>query len=220
MASNTPTEAATATAAAAAAAEDMDIKSVIPSQDTANGEKRVRNEEDEAEIADENDVVSKKQKVEDGEHESIEEVVEKESENVGPAGLGPMTFETSMEMFNYFYKFLHHWPLNMRANKYEYQVLLDLIKKGHPEPEKKIGSGINAFEIRYHPKWQSRCFFVVRDDKSAEDFSFRKCVDQILPLPENMKMKSDGNSNGNRSGGGGRGGGRGRGGRRGGGFRR
>ncbi|KAL9239517.1 hypothetical protein vseg_013830 [Gypsophila vaccaria] len=176
-------------------------------------EKRVRPEtETETESENENGVVSKKQKVEE-----LKEVV-------GPVGLGPKTFVTSLEMFNYFYKFLHHWPLNIPVNKYENMVLQDLIKKGHPEPEKKIGSGISAFEIRYHPKWQNRCIFVVRDDKSAEDFSFRKCVDQILPLPENMKLKPDSNDNGKNGGGGrgGRGGGHGRGGgRRGGGrFRR
>ncbi|KAH9613606.1 hypothetical protein KSS87_017387 [Heliosperma pusillum] len=68
-----------------------------------------------------------------------------------------------------------------QASKYEYMVLLDLIKKGHSEPDKKIGSGLNAFEIRYHPTFQSRCLFVIRDDQSVEDFSFRKCVDQIFP---------------------------------------
>ncbi|KAH9623863.1 hypothetical protein KSS87_006449 [Heliosperma pusillum] len=53
----------------------------------------------------------------------------------------------------------------------EYMVLLDLIKKGHSEPDKKIGSGLNAFEISYHPTFQSRCLFVIRDDQSVEDFS-------------------------------------------------
>ncbi|KAH9611128.1 hypothetical protein KSS87_007293 [Heliosperma pusillum] len=43
-----------------------------------------------------------------------------------------------------------------QASKYEYMVLLDLIKKGHSEPDKKIGSGLNAFEIRYYPTFQSR----------------------------------------------------------------
>lgn len=111
--------------------------------------------------------------------------------------------------------------------KYEHLVLLELINKGHPEPEKKVGSGINGFEIRQHPEWKSRCFFVIRADESVEDFSFRKCVDHILPLPENMKIKGDvnkalgGGRNGGRGGGRGRGRGRGGGGRGGGGkFRR
>lgn len=103
-------------------------------------------------------------------------------------------------------------------------VLEDLVKKGHAEPTKKIGSGVEAFEIRNHPVWQSRCFFVRRVDGSIDDFSFRKCVDNILPLPEDLKAGNK-NSNGKKGhhykGGGGRGGGRGGGGggRGGGGFR-
>ena len=98
-------------------------------------------------------------------------------------------------------------------------VLLDLIKKGHTEPDNKIGGGIKAFQVRTHPMWKSRCFFLVREDDTADDFSYRKCVDHILPLPENMKTPG---SNGNGHGGGGGGGGRrgGRGGGRGGRFRR
>lgn len=102
--------------------------------------------------------------------------------------------------------------------QYEHMVLLDLIKKGHSEPDKKIGGGIKTFQIRTHPMWKSRCFFLVREDDTADDFSFRKCVDHILPLPENMIPGANGNGHG----GGGRGGGRrgGRGGGKGGRFRR
>jgi hypothetical protein len=92
-------------------------------------------------------------------------------------------------------------------------ALEGLLKKGHTEPTKKIGPGIEAFEVRNHPVWRSQCFFVRRVDGSADDFSFRKCVDNILPLPEDMKIgnkKSGGH--GHHKNGGGRGGGRGRGG--------
>ncbi|KAG5553900.1 hypothetical protein RHGRI_003391 [Rhododendron griersonianum] len=113
------------------------------------------------------------------------------------------------------------------STSYEYTVLLELLKKGHLEPEKKIGEGILAFQVRYHPQWKSRCFFLVRNDETVDDFSFRKCVDHILPLPENMQIKSDvnkalgggGRGHGGRGGGGrgsGHGRGRGRGGRGGG----
>lgn len=85
-------------------------------------------------------------------------------------------------------------------------MLLDLIKKGHPEPDRKIGKGIQAFQVRFHPLFKSRCFFVVREDESVDDFSFRKCVDQILCLPDDMKIKSDNNRTKNGGGGKGRGG--------------
>ena len=93
-----------------------------------------------------------------------------------------------------------------------------MLKKGHAEPDKKIGGGVKAFQVRYHPMFKSRCFFLVRSDGSSDDFSFRKCVDRILPLPEDMKAKFDANKalgGGGNKGRGGRGGG-GRGGWRGG----
>ncbi|URE25134.1 hypothetical protein MUK42_15497 [Musa troglodytarum] len=112
--------------------------------------------------------------------------VEKETSGVS---VGPKVFTSSVEMFEYFFKLLHTWPPNLDLNKYEHMVLHDLLKKGHPEPTKKIGVGIQAFQVRYHPAWKSRCFFVVRDDEIVDDFSFRKCVDNILPLPDNMKAR-------------------------------
>lgn len=96
-------------------------------------------------------------------------------------------------------------------------VLLELLKNGHTEPDEKIGGGILAFQVRKHPMWKSRCFFLIREDESIDDFSFRKCVDHILPLPEEMQLKPDVNRALKRhgkkggGGGGGRGGGRGRG---------
>lgn len=85
-------------------------------------------------------------------------------------------------------------------------MLLDLLKKGHSEPERKIGTGVRAFQIRFHPHFKSRCFFVIREDDSVDDFSFRKCVDHIQPLPANMQTKhyAKGGKGGGRGGRGGR----------------
>lgn len=66
-------------------------------------------------------------------------------------------------------------------------MLLELIKKGHGEPEKKIGSGIQAFQVQNHAQYRSRCFFLPREDGSTDDFSLGKCVDRTLPLPEDME---------------------------------
>lgn len=167
----------------------------------------------------ENGGAEKKQKVEKSvEEERLEtaaegsEAAEGEKES-GRASVGPKEFGSAEDLFDYFFKFLHFWPPNLDVNKYEYLMLLDLLKKGHTEPDKKIGGGIQAFQVRYHPTFKSRCFFLVREDESVDDFSFRKCVDHILPLPENMKLKTDVNKalGGRSNGGGKRGGFRGRG---------
>ncbi|KAF5957644.1 hypothetical protein HYC85_004869 [Camellia sinensis] len=86
---------------------------------------------------------------------------DKESDRVS---VGPKSFVSSVEMFDYFYKFLHYWAPNVNVNKFEQMVLLELLKKGHPEPEKKIGNGISAFQVRFHPQFKSRCFFIIRND--------------------------------------------------------
>ncbi|XP_068635213.1 protein EMBRYO DEFECTIVE 514 [Aristolochia californica] len=149
-----------------------------------------------------------------GEEREGKEVDGKEDEFVSVT-LGPKTFGSSVEMFEYFFKLLHSWPPNLNVNKYEYMVLVDLLSKGHTSPEEKIGGGISSFQIRYHPMWKSRCFFLLREDGFVDDFSFRKCVDKILPLPEHMKVPNSKHSEERKSHGGGRGGrgGGGRGGR-------
>ncbi|KAF7806197.1 protein DCL, chloroplastic [Senna tora] len=119
--------------------------------------------------------------------------------------LGPKSFQSSMDMFNYFYNLLHHWPFNVYLNKYEDLALLELVKKGHTEAEKKISGGIRGFQVGKHPLWKSRCFFLIKQDYSVEDFSFRKCVHRILPLPPHMinpshKPSHNGASRGGRRG--------------------
>ncbi|KAJ4824205.1 hypothetical protein Tsubulata_013060 [Turnera subulata] len=208
-------------------AEETAIETTVASEEMdlvddkeANGEKRAREEEGGEEN---DDGASKKPKVEkSAEEERLEKAQgedgdgDGEEEVPGPAELGPKKFGSSVEMFDYFYSFLHFWPPNLNINKYEHRVLLELLKKGHADPDRKIGSGVQAFQVRFHPTFKSRCFFVVRDDGSVDDFSFRKCVDSILPLPEDMKVKPDahkslgGRGHGGRGrGGGGRGRGRG-----------
>jgi hypothetical protein len=100
--------------------------------------------------------------------------------------LGPKTFTSGVDMFKYFYDLLHAWVSNVDVNKYEFLVLSELISKGHRDAEAKTGSGIQAFQVRFHPGWHSRCYYIIRTDGSVDDFSYRKCVDKIMPLPENL----------------------------------
>ncbi|KAK4744488.1 hypothetical protein SAY87_010800 [Trapa incisa] len=140
----------------------------------------------EMEVGGEEEGDTKKQKVDSSEED------ERPSKESARVKIGGKEFESSVEMFDYFIRFLRAWPLNISVNKYEHMMLLELIKKGHADPEKKIGSGVKAFQIRSHPHYRSNCFFLLREDGSVEDFSFRKCVDHILPLLENMQVKPSG----------------------------
>ncbi|KAK8692962.1 hypothetical protein V6N13_070563 [Hibiscus sabdariffa] len=187
--------------------EDMDTETLAPpAQNPDDGDSKSKRGREE-----DGDKVSKKQMVEKSVEEESLENKKSESSDSDRVRLGPKEFGSSLEMFDYFYNFLHYWPTEFNLNKYEHMVMLELLKKGHEESDKKIGGGIKAFQIRIHPVWKSKCFFAIREDDTAEDFSFRKCVDHILPLPDDMK-KPDAN----RASGGGKGGARGRGGKGGG----
>lgn len=199
-------------------AQDMDVEAQATDDKSENGgSKRPREEDNEPE----NEDATKKLKVDKSvEEERLENldgsktVDDEKKDGSGPVTVGPKNFGSSVEMFDYFYKLLHSWSPNLNLNKYEHIVLLDLLKKGHLEPDRKIGTGVRAFQIRFHPQFKSRCFFVIREDGSVDDFSFRKCVDHIQPLPENMQVKHEANKNLARGGkGGGHGRGRGRGGK-------
>lgn len=103
------------------------------------GEKREREEGGDAAAADEEDEdgASKKRKVEwsleeerlekleqkEGREETKAEEEEEKREGDGEekdsmtASLGPKVFTSSTEMFDYFFKLLHHWSPNLDINK-------------------------------------------------------------------------------------------------------
>ncbi|CAJ1944086.1 unnamed protein product [Sphenostylis stenocarpa] len=194
MAEATASEAEIVEPTTADAAVDMAVESSEPAgiNSAPNDEphqKRSRENND-----DEVDGVPKKQKVEPNEErEPLNGEDEEGKKPSGPVKLGFISFASSVEMFDYFNNLLHSWPPYLNLNQYEHKMLLELLKTGHTEPDDKIGGGIRVFQVRNHPTWKSRCFFLIRDDESVDDFSFRKCVDHILPLPEEFQVKPDAN---------------------------
>lgn len=110
--------------------EDMELEATEPAQeskgDASNGEtnsKRAREEGGDGDgdgdgSGEKNDGVSKKQKVEDEKSVEEERLEKKLGDEEQPARgiLGPKTFGSSVEMFDYFYKFLHYWPPNLNVN--------------------------------------------------------------------------------------------------------
>ncbi|WP_328491259.1 DCL family protein [Streptomyces zaomyceticus] len=55
--------------------------------------------------------------------------------------------------------------------------LQDLVKL-HPEPDRVIGAGVKHFAVRVNGDgWNGqRCFWVWREDGSADDFSWPECL--------------------------------------------
>ncbi|KAL3818123.1 hypothetical protein ACJIZ3_004028 [Penstemon smallii] len=65
------------------------------------------------------------------------------------------------------------------------------VLKFHPRWEDKIGSGAVEIKIGHHPEHEeSRCFFVVREDGTEEDISYRKCIHNALELINPQKAKA------------------------------
>lgn len=60
-------------------------------------------------------------------------------------------------------------PLNRADRKVVLQAL-----RGHPKGKAKFGAGVDAVVVRRFPGG-GRCFFVIRHDGTAVDFSLRKC---------------------------------------------
>lgn len=94
--------------------------------DSGGAVKRPREEGDEPDNDDNGDAL-KKTKVQNPEEEQKVETLEgkegaegeKKEDESGPATVGPKTFGSSVEMFDYFYKLLHSWSTNLNINKVE-----------------------------------------------------------------------------------------------------
>ncbi|KAI3841938.1 hypothetical protein MKW92_049444 [Papaver armeniacum] len=70
---------------------------------------------------------------------------------------------------------LYKYPVGHSLNEGEKSTMLCALSY-HPRGNEKVGSGLSEIKVGYHPKYNSRCFNVVRTDGSVEDFSYRKCV--------------------------------------------
>lgn len=103
--------------------QEMDVE--VQSDDTAAGDgcgaKRAREEEADA-VEDGNDEAKKPKLEKSVEEERLEKAGEEEKKSdsdpeQAKVKVGPKSFESSVEMFDYFYKLLHSWTPNINVNK-------------------------------------------------------------------------------------------------------
>ena len=179
----------------AAAKKSAATKEEKPAPEVAEvGEKREREEEEEEPKEDE-----KKAKVgsnggdgaEDAstkEEEEEEEEEEKKEDGIPakttwtPVKLGPKTFESPEDAIKYLSWLLNTVTMKQDLNDYERMVVEAMLKQGHESAEKKIGeSGIKSIQVNWHLEHDSKCYYVVRNDGSISDFSYRKCVEGCFP---------------------------------------
>ena len=122
-----------------------------------------------------------------------------------PVTLGPMTFASGDAIMEYFGRLRNELTLDQNMNEYEARTTEALLRLGHEEAERKIGCGIRNFQIRKHPAHGTRCFMIVREDNTMEDFSYRKCAVRLFPGYDPASFRGN---DGARAQFGGRGGGR------------
>lgn len=65
------------------------------------------------------------------------------------------------------------YPDGVPLNKQDRETVLTALRK-HPNGKAKFGTGVRAVVVDTFIS-QSRCFFVIRTDGTAEDFSLYKC---------------------------------------------
>ena len=196
------TAAAKKAAAAPAAAEKAEkeedkeetVVDVIPSAEV--GDKREREEEEP--LAKEEEKKAKVELENGGEEEvdppsaSAAVMAEVETEVAAtegkksptwtPVKLGPKTFDTPEDAIKYISWLLNTVTMHQDLNDYERMVVEGMLRRGHEDAEKKIGeSGIKSIQVKVHQEHDSKCYYVVRNDGSRSDFSYRKCVEGCFP---------------------------------------
>ncbi|KAI5021955.1 hypothetical protein ZWY2020_058685 [Hordeum vulgare] len=80
---------------------------------------------------------------------------------------------------------LREYQLNECVGELDKSRVIEALRF-HPRGHEKIGAGIRDIKIGHHPSHPgTRCFIMVRDDGTTEDFSYKKCVqgaaDSISP---------------------------------------
>lgn len=137
-----------------------------------------------------------------------------------PVTIGYKTFTSGRECYNYFHHIMSKYRKNQNLNEYEFHNVIELIRLGHPEAERKLSGNVTGVQIRevYAEGIPSTCFHLLREDGATEDVSYRKCVSNLFAEMKSVLAANtrQGGKSGGRGGGRGGGGGRRGGGRRGG----
>lgn len=50
----------------------------------------------------------------------------------------------------------------------------------HPDAHQKLGRSISHFTVGFN-RFGTRCFFIIYEDGSKDDFSFKDCIRQVTP---------------------------------------
>lgn len=93
-----------------------------------------------------------------------------------PVVLETISFNNQTLAHTFFHEMLQRYVPGERISREDTIYLAELFKR-HPSYPKKVGPGINYFEVMPE-KFGSQCFCAVLTDGTKEGFSYKKCVTQ------------------------------------------
>jgi hypothetical protein len=88
--------------------------------------------------------------------------------------IGELSFPSKVAATEHFRRMLHRNRTEKIIPEPDHSALCALLEK-HPDRAEKIGVGVKGFSVRW-AEYDTRCFEVIRQDGSREDFSFRWCI--------------------------------------------
>ncbi|KAH9777668.1 DNA-directed RNA polymerase IV subunit 1 [Citrus sinensis] len=100
------------------------------------------------------------------------------------------TYNDVLRLSNALKKILHKYSIGQRLSEKDKTTVIRALYF-HPRRNEKLGIEPPDIEVTYHPEHQnSRCFSLVREDGSIEDFSYHKCVIGALEIiaPEKAEI--------------------------------
>jgi hypothetical protein len=93
-----------------------------------------------------------------------------------PVELVTRTFRTQGEAKEYFSAMLARYEPGEVVSEEDAKDLKSLLDR-HNEREKKVGTGVDHFEVM-SADFNSQCFCVIRSDGTKVDFSYQRCIDR------------------------------------------
>ena len=93
-----------------------------------------------------------------------------------PVTIGELEFKTTGKAIKYAQEVITKYPRGGVLNPVDASFFFDVLAL-HPRSQQKIGSKVKQFEIRKNPIYPNMSVYLVREDRTSTEFSWRKCIE-------------------------------------------
>ena len=94
--------------------------------------------------------------------------------------LGSLTFATKGDVREHASRVLNRAGLGEVLTGPD-EVFSRALLAHHPEATRKRGVGVDAIVVALIPEWGTRNFLVLREDGSTDNWSIKKCINNLRP---------------------------------------